>query len=279
MNNPHKIADSYISKANKETQKEFQESYKQIKSLMLEELGKIDLTETAEKKFNDIQKYDRLETLSDKITDILIISTINGINRLNKANTDIYIDTFNKEVQKANKSLKQADITLKEIKKQQGKENAEETKTYFDKLAVEKVKTKAFLKDKVKRALGNGLQESITGLGIYSLVKKVAQSQLNEIATITDNQGINVEQKAIYDVGEEIETVIKKKKVIHTKTWHTERDAKVRPAHKQVDGKTVNWGDYFVVGGERMYRPKDPNGSAKNVINCRCWLENNIKVE
>jgi hypothetical protein len=33
-----------------------------------------------------------------------------------------------------------------------------------------------------------------------------------------------------------------------------------------------------MVGGEKMFRPKDPNASAKNVINCRCWLETEIKV-
>jgi hypothetical protein len=205
------------------------------------------------------------------------MATANGINRLNKVNTDIYIDTYNSQVKKANKSLKKADIELQEIKKKDGKESAEETKTYFDKLAVEKVKTKAFIKDKVKRSIANGLQENITGLGIFALVKKVAQSQLNEIATITDNQAIAVELKAVQDVGEEVE---KKStpKIVHLKTWITERDSKVRPAHRSVDGKTVKWEDYFMVGGEKMFRPKDPNASAKNVINCRCWLETEIKV-
>ena len=277
-NNVHQIADKYINKANKETQKDFQAGYIEIKKIMLEEFGKIDLKGNVEQKFADMEKYNRIETLSNKITDILIMASINGINRLNKVNADIYIDTYNNEVKKANKSLKKADIELSEIKKKQGKENAEETKTYFDKLAVDKVKTKAFINDKVKRALANGLQENITGLGIYALVKKVAQSQLNEIATITDNQGISVELKAVQDVGEEIETKIDKK-VIHTKTWITERDSKVRPAHRQADGQTVLWKEYFTVGGEKLFRPKDPNGSAKNIINCRCWLQQNIKVE
>jgi|TARA_R110000824_G_scaffold196949_2_gene380209 hypothetical protein len=53
------------------------------------------------------------------------------------------------------------------------------------------------------------------------------------------------------------------------KWWITRGDSKVRPAHVAADGQEAVDG-YFSVGGELLRYPKDPNGSAANVINCRC---------
>lgn len=46
--------------------------------------------------------------------------------------------------------------------------------------------------------------------------------------------------------------------------------ANSRPDHKQAHGQVVKVGTPFIVGGEALMYPGDPNGSAAQVCNCRC---------
>jgi len=57
-----------------------------------------------------------------------------------------------------------------------------------------------------------------------------------------------------------------------TKTWKSGFDARVRDAHRAANGQVVPFNGKFSVGGESLQRPGDPNGSASNVINCRCSM-------
>lgn len=54
------------------------------------------------------------------------------------------------------------------------------------------------------------------------------------------------------------------------KRWVTVGDSKVRAAHQEANGQTVNILMPFMVGGEMLRYPGDPMGSAKNICNCRC---------
>jgi len=54
------------------------------------------------------------------------------------------------------------------------------------------------------------------------------------------------------------------------KEWISMRDDKVRDDHAEADGQTVGLDDFFLVGGEQLEYPGDPNGSIENIINCRC---------
>lgn len=57
-----------------------------------------------------------------------------------------------------------------------------------------------------------------------------------------------------------------------TKTWRSGFDSRVRDAHREANGQVVPFNSKFSVGGESLQRPGDPNGSASNVINCRCSM-------
>ena len=54
------------------------------------------------------------------------------------------------------------------------------------------------------------------------------------------------------------------------KQWSASGGDRTRESHDQADGQTVGMEEYFDVGGEALLYPGDPNGSAENVINCRC---------
>jgi len=54
------------------------------------------------------------------------------------------------------------------------------------------------------------------------------------------------------------------------KEWIAAMGERTRNDHSDADGQTVGRDEPFVVGGEQLKYPGDPNGSAANIINCRC---------
>jgi len=52
--------------------------------------------------------------------------------------------------------------------------------------------------------------------------------------------------------------------------WVAAQGERTREDHSAADGQTVGMNQPFIVGGEELMYPGDPNGSAENVINCRC---------
>ena len=54
------------------------------------------------------------------------------------------------------------------------------------------------------------------------------------------------------------------------KMWQTMGDLKVRRWHQEAHGQTVAVTMAFVVMGEMLMFPGEPNGSAKNICKCRC---------
>lgn len=57
------------------------------------------------------------------------------------------------------------------------------------------------------------------------------------------------------------------------KRWIAVDDHRTRPAHNAADNQTVDRSGTFVVGGEVMQFPGDPEASAANTVNCRCFME------
>lgn len=58
------------------------------------------------------------------------------------------------------------------------------------------------------------------------------------------------------------------------KTWVTEKDNRVRKDHALKDGKKIPINNYFVFPDCRMlYAHDELNGSARQVINCRCSMK------
>lgn len=54
------------------------------------------------------------------------------------------------------------------------------------------------------------------------------------------------------------------------KRWLATEDQRTRPDHREADGQVVPFAQPFIVGGYQMQHPHDPDGPAKEVINCRC---------
>jgi len=57
------------------------------------------------------------------------------------------------------------------------------------------------------------------------------------------------------------------------KIWITALDERTRPWHADANGQRVPISENFIVNGEELEQPGDPNGSPENIINCRCVLD------
>lgn len=57
------------------------------------------------------------------------------------------------------------------------------------------------------------------------------------------------------------------------KRWIAVDDHRTRPAHNAADNQTVDRSGLFMVGGETLLFPGDPEASAANTVNCRCFME------
>lgn len=60
--------------------------------------------------------------------------------------------------------------------------------------------------------------------------------------------------------------------VVAEKEWLTAHDDAVRDIHAAADGQVVPLALAFTVGEEALRFPGDPDGSAGNIINCRCTM-------
>jgi len=56
------------------------------------------------------------------------------------------------------------------------------------------------------------------------------------------------------------------------KEWASAEDARTRQSHAEADGQEVPLDEPFNVGGTSLMVPGDPNGPAKEIINCRCTV-------
>lgn len=59
---------------------------------------------------------------------------------------------------------------------------------------------------------------------------------------------------------------------IDKKQWLATNDTRTRPDHRHADGQIVGVDEAFVVGGEKLQYPGDPEASAKQTIQCRCTV-------
>lgn len=93
-----------------------------------------------------------------------------------------------------------------------------------------------------------------------------------------DEEYFTSERRAILIAQNEANTVMngadffnaKKSGKTH-KQWISEMDDKTREAHLLIDGTFIPIDEKFKVGGDEMLFPHDyKNGSAENLVNCRC---------
>lgn len=131
-------------------------------------------------------------------------------------------------------------------------------------------------KKKLLKALRTTLAEGIEeGLGLEKMKDRLiesASSVFEELSTVRALMIARTETGASVNIGQ---VATYKAVGIERKEWIATLDERTRESHLQMDGKTVAIDETFEVenpdgGVDNMLYPMDPNGSAGNVVNCRC---------
>lgn len=115
--------------------------------------------------------------------------------------------------------------------------------------------TREFIRKVVERGITEGKSAYEIGQELLSSEINLVRSRV--IARTETNTALNFAN----------EMATKKSGLLMEDTWLSADDARVRFSHRKVDGEVVTHGERFSNG---LRYPGDPEGSAEEVVNCRC---------
>lgn len=121
-----------------------------------------------------------------------------------------------------------------------------------------------------KRQLMDHITEGLQqGLSIPHIADLVDELHLDEI--IPNRSVVIARTETISSTNYGSQLAAKATGLTIQKSWHAHLgDDRTRPAHVAAHGQTVPIDEKYWVDGEPLEYPGDPNGSAANVIQCRC---------
>ena len=121
------------------------------------------------------------------------------------------------------------------------------------------------LKKSIRNEVSRGISNAYSYQDIARNINNSMGIGLNKSIRIARTEGHRVNQQSTYDAMDKA----KKKGANVVKQWDATLDAKTRPSHQRVDGEIRELDETFSNG---LRFPGDPQGSAAEVINCRCVL-------
>jgi hypothetical protein len=132
-----------------------------------------------------------------------------------------------------------------------------------------KIAEAAALQKRQREVIASGAKADIVDKGAY-------RSQLisEQNVGMTESWARQKEAELVNDAA----LITTTQKVIQlNKRWFARLDNRTRTFHVQADGQTVGINEKFLVGGEQLNYPRDSeNGSASNILRCRCISEHSI---
>ena len=117
---------------------------------------------------------------------------------------------------------------------------------------VRKILLETFADGEGEAATAKKLREEIGGQVSLASAARIARTEAHTAASIGTDQ-------AARSTGLDM-----------VKEWGATEDSRTRPTHAEADGQQVEMNDTFQVGSASLEYPGDPNGPAKEIINCRC---------
>jgi hypothetical protein len=121
----------------------------------------------------------------------------------------------------------------------------------------------------IKDTVTKGVEEGIGTAQIAREIRKnspeISKIRSNTIARTETHQASNTANMQL------MKEMANELGIEMVKEWVSSEDTeRTRTTHQKADGQQVGMNEKFIVGGEELEYPGDPNGSAENVINCRC---------
>lgn len=121
----------------------------------------------------------------------------------------------------------------------------------------------AKLKKTITQEISRGIASSLSYRDIARNIGNVSGAPLSRAKTIARTEGHRIQQTSTADA----QRTAKAKGADVVKQWDAALDGRTRDSHRRVDGEVRELDEKFSNG---LMFPGDPNGSAAEVINCRC---------
>jgi uncharacterized protein with gpF-like domain len=130
--------------------------------------------------------------------------------------------------------------------------------------AMKVVRVDTTTKKVIAAIISKGMSEGLSNYEIAKKVRKVGNiTKMRRARTIARTETHNA-------MGSSIQQAAAVTRVLQEKEWSSALDERTRRSHVAADGQRVPIDGKFIVDGEALDHPGDPNGSAGNIINCRC---------
>ena len=130
----------------------------------------------------------------------------------------------------------------------------------------------------MNRLTGEVLPKIQEGIREGKSLGKTTESLKTEFKDMTKGQLTKIsrtETQSTYNQSK-FETMMQSKAVTG-KRWKSSGRSNSRRAHKKANGQTVAVEEPFIVDGEKLMYPGDPDGSVDNIVNCACTMLPDIR--
>lgn len=118
----------------------------------------------------------------------------------------------------------------------------------------------------IRRTIQRGVEQELGVRAIASQLQRVGRGINRNRALVIARTEVNTASNAATQFSAEALGIQYKRR------WVAASDERTRSTHALADGQLRGENEAFDVGGVKLMRPGDPNGPAKEVVNCRCSI-------
>lgn len=272
MDKAHKQTDKLLAGLEYALKKQYSLAFKGIRQEVQDMFGKFEFEGemTPIERYMEAQKYERLQKIEDKVAKAINVVNNDAVKRVNQSVLEMYKVNYDFSAKELGVLLA---ISLpNSAPKSEVKKEVAEEQSPLNELAVDNVKDISDLRRRVSQSFVSGIMAGENANKLIKRLQKVAELKLSDITRIARTQTTRVENLARIDVYKEVAS----QGYEIVKEWVAVVDSRTRDAHKKADGQRVPINEPFIVNGEKLMYPGDPNGSAENIINCRCTMRAGI---
>lgn len=269
----HKETDKMLAGLEFALKKMYSKGFNDLKKEVKEIYADMDLAKakTPIERYVLSQKHKRLERITNNFAVALNVINKNAVKETNKQLFMIYKKNYMSGLD--NLAVLLAITIPNKYQKTETQKEIEEEQPPYNQIAVDNIKDIHDLKKEVNKQVIDGIMQGDSVQDVVDRLKDVVEMKLSDITRIARTQTTRLENKGRFDAykaGAEMGYDL-------VKQWVAIGDEKTRDAHLKANGQTVDYDKPFIVDGEELMYPGDPNGSAGNVINCRCTMIAGLK--
>lgn len=270
----HKNTDKRLADLNKRLKRLYSTAYASISAQIIITFSKMDFKAgmTATERYAEANKYGRLAGMEKIIAKELNEVNKAAVNEINGMGKNTYRESYEAVAQSV---FEKTGIKADRLTANENADGINEAVSPFDAIALDKFKDRNILHREAKETLVREILRGSDVSAVKAALKDLSNKELNNAARIAVTTTTRIENAGRLDAMKDA----KDKGAVIIKQWTTMADEKVRDAHARADGQQADVERNFYVGGERLRYPGDAVGSAKNVINCRCYIEEIVYSE